>query len=245
MKFLRSLILFGIILFFGIHFGSNYLVAQGFESWLGVPVQISSVRWGLSSHQLVLKNVRIHNPSGYSSKYLAKMSRIQADYDASELKHGLFKISRLEVHMEEIQLERKLISESNILELSPLRAALHQELKIPKKKGIPILFQIERVKLEMGKVIFETQLGNDQVIQNRKIESPPGDLLELTSPDRVLVYISLLALQSAGWQALLPTQTQVATELKSQLNNWVEKAKQQAQVWQAQVNQMINERLEK
>jgi hypothetical protein len=244
-KFLRSLVFFGIVLFLGIHFGSNYLVAQGFESWLGVPVQVSSVRWGLSSHQLVLKNVRIQNPSGYNSKYLARMSRIQADYDASDLKHGLFKISRLEVHVEEIQLERKSISESNILELSPLRAALHQELTTPKKKGIPISFQIERVKLEMGNVVFATQLGNDQVIQSRKIESPPGDLLELTNPDRVLVYISLLALQSAGWQALLPTQTQVAAEIQSQFNGWVEKVKQQAQVWQAQVNQMIDEKLKK
>ncbi len=245
MSFIRSLILTGIILFAAVHFGSNYVVAQGLGNWLGVPVKVGAVRWGLESHRFIAKNVRIQNPAGYSGKDLVRISRIQADYDASELRHGMLKVTRLEAGIDEIRLERKSVSEANILEMNPIRAALHQEIKQAKQKGLPIYFQIEKVKLEMGKVFFQTQLGNDQVTENRPMKSPDTELTVLTTPDRIVVYVALLALQSAGWQSILPTKLEAANQIQTQMNEWVEQLREQALLWQAQVNQIIAEKLGK
>lgn len=243
MKFLRSLIITAAVLFAIIHFGSNYAVSQVFEKWLGVPVSVSWVRWGFSSHQLVLKNVRIHNPSGYSAQDLARISRIQADYDVSDLRHGLFKIKRLEVKVDEIRLERKSMIESNLMGLQPLNTAINSLSQNIKGKTAMVRFQIEKVRLEIDRVTFQTQLGNDAVTENRKVNAPQEDLSNLNTPDSIAVYTALLALQSAGWQSFLPSQAEVATQIKTQVNDWVEKARQQALILQAQVNQYLNKKL--
>ncbi len=245
MGFLKSLIITGVILFAAVYFGSNYAVSHSLENWLGVPVKVGSVRWGIENRRFTVKNIRIQNPTGYSSKDLALISRIQADYDISELRLGKVKIMRLEAVIPEIRLERKSVSESNILELNPLRAALRLELKKPRQKGLPVFFQIEKVKLEMGNVFFETQLGNDKVAQNRKINSPDAELSHLTTPDRIAVFVALLSLESAGWQAILPGRVEVADQIQTQMTEWIEHLKAQALLWHAQINQMISEKLGK
>lgn len=243
MKFLRSVVVAGVILFAGVYFGSNYAVSQVFERWLGVPVKVGSVRWGFSSHRLIIKNMFLLNPEGYNGKNLARISRIQADYDASDFRHGLFKIKRLELTVDQVWLEKKALSESNLMELKPLHTAVSLLSQSIQEKTSPVRFSIETVRLQMDKVTFQTQLGNDLITENRKVDSSAEDLSGLNTPDSVAVYAALLALKSAGWQTLLPTRAQVETQLKTQVNDWVEQAKQQALILQAQINQFINEKL--
>jgi|GEM_PF-2667859 len=245
MSFLRSLIITAIIVFAGVHFGGNYIVAEQLKNWLGVSVDVERVKWGFSSHRFMAKNVRLHNPAGYKKPNLAVISSIQADYDPSQLRQGLIKLTHLEVMIDEVYLERKSLAEPNILELSPLRAMLGKDLERSRKNFLPIQFQIEKTKIEIGKVIFETQLGNDQVTENRKVESPSTELTELTTPDSVVVYAAMLVLKSAGWQTLLPTRTEVKQEVQNQMNLWLDQMRQKAQALQVQVNQVIDEKLKK
>ncbi len=244
MGFLRSLILSALVVFALVYFGSNYVVAEGLKDWLGVSVEVGSVRWGFSSHHWTAKNVRVKNPGGYKKSDLAVISQIQAEYDPANLRHGLIKIKHLDVRIESVHLERKSLSEINILELAPLRVALRQPLP-EKKKLLPIQFQIEKTQLQIDKVFFETQLGNDQVTENRKVESSTGEMAELTTPDSVVIYAAMLVLKSAGWQTLLPTKVEIQREINNQMDMWLDQMRQKAKAIQAQVNQVLDEKLKK
>ncbi len=242
MKFLRSLLIYCLIVAALVHFGGNFIMSRVFETWLGVPVSVSYVRWGLSNHHLVIKNMRIHNLPGYHEKNLAKISTIEADYDISKLSRGIFKITRLEAMIDEVYLEKKSIGESNIMELSPLRSLMNPSA-VPSKKSFPVSFQIGRVNLKLGKVIFKTQLGNDLVTEDRGIKYPESDLNILTTPDSVVIYATRLILQAAGWAVILPTREAAAQQIQTQMNDWIEELKQKAQAAQIQITQMINEKL--
>lgn len=248
MKFLKTLLIAGLFAFAGIHFASNFAVAKMFEKWLGVPVSIQSVRWGLASHQLQLKHVKIKNPPGYQPRLLADIPVIRANYDASELRKGVFKISHLEVEVDEVWLESKSASESNVLALKPMQLTLGL-LQPPSPPAIrffpPISVSIEKVTFGIKRVVFQTRLGNDDITESRTVESSKEDLTELTTPDRVLVYGVLLALRSAGWQSFLPTKDQAVQNAESRMNAWVEQIKQKAQVLQAQIQQALNEKFNK
>ena len=242
MKFLRSLLTNCLIVAALVHFGGNFIMSRVFQTWLGVPVSVSYVRWGLSSHHLVIKHMRIHNPPGYHEKNLAKLSTIRADYDISNLRRGMFKITRLEAMIDEVYLEKKSMGEANLMELIPLRSLMRTSA-VPAKKSSPVSFQIDKVNLKLGKVIFQTQLGNDQVTENRKMEYSEKDLNILTTPDSVVIYAAGLVLQSAGWQSLLPTREAATQQIQTQMNDWIEELKQKAQAAQIQITQMINEKI--
>ena len=242
MKFIRSLLINCLIAAALVHFGGNFLMSRIFEAWLGVPVSVSYVRWGFSSHHLVIKNMRIHNPSGYREKDLAKLSTIQADYDISNIRHGMFKITRLEAMIDEVKLEKKSTGGANLMDLTPLRSLISPS-DTHAKKSSSISFQIDKVSLKLGKVIFQTQLGNDQVTENRKMEYPAKDLNILTTPDSVAIYAAGLVLQSAGWQSLLPTREAATQQIQTQMNDWIEELKKKAQAAQIQLTQMINEKM--
>jgi len=243
MKFIQSLILAALIIFAGVYFGSNYLLASMFERWLGVKTTVGSVRWGISDKKMVIHNVRIHNPEGYARRELAKISKIQAEYDVSDLRKGIFKINRLEVDAEEIYLDKKSLSETNVLQLKPLRRVLGTLNETSPLKAPLLSFSIGKVRFQIDRVIFETQLGNDRVTENRKVESPQADLTELTTPDRVAVYAVLLTLRSAGWQSFLPSKEQAVQSVENQMAVIFEQLRQKAELLQTQIQQVLAEKL--
>ncbi len=242
MKFIRSLIVAAVVVFAGIYFGSNYLIASTFERWLGVKTSVGSVRWGFASQKMTIHNVRLSNFEGYGDHKLAQISKVTAEYDASGLTKGIFKIKRLEVFVDEVYLSKKSISETNVLELRPLKRVMgtgsEGVIKAPS-----VSFVIEKVRFQMDRVVFETQLGNDRVTENRKVEAPQTDLTELTTPDHVAVYAVLLALRSAGWQSFIPSKEQVVESVQTQVGVILEQLKQKAQVFQAQLQQTLAEKL--
>lgn len=242
MSLFRSLIIAAAVVFAGIYFGSNYLIASTFERWLGVKTTVGSVRWGFASKKMIVNKVRISNPDGYGQNSLAQISKVTAEYDASGLKKGIFKIKRLEVFVDEVYLNKKSISEINVLELRPLKRIVGAESS-GVVKAPSISFEIEKVRFQMDRVVFETQLGNDRVTENRKVESPQADLTELSAPDHVAVYGVLLALRSAGWQSFMPSKEQVVEGVQTQVTAVLEQLKQKAQVFQTQVQQALAEKL--
>jgi len=243
MKFIQSLIFAAAIIFAGVYFGSNYVIASMFERWLGVKTTVGSVRWGAVSKKMVIHNVRIHNPEGYAQRELAKISKIQAEYDVSDLRKGIFKINRLEVNADEIYLDKKSLSETNVLQLKPLRRVLGILTETPSLKVPFLSFSIDKVRFQMDRVVFETQLGNDRVTESRKVESPQADLTELTTPDRVAVYAVLLALRSAGWQSFLPSKEQAVQSVENQMAVIFEQLRQKAELIQTQIQQVLAEKL--
>ncbi len=243
MKFIRSLIIAAIVIFAAVHFGSNYLVASMFERWLGVKTTVGMVRWGFANQKMIIHNVRLSNPEGYAERSLAKISKIQAEYDARNLKKGIFKINRLEVFADEIYLDKKSVAEINVLELKPLKRVLGSLPAGEISKMPSLSFVIDKVRFQMERVVFDTQLGNDRISENRKVEAPETDLTELTTPDHVAVYAVLLALRSAGWQSFLPSKEQVVQSAQNQMNLFFEQLKQKAQVIQTQIQQALAEKL--
>ena len=242
MKFLRSLFIHCLIIAAVVHFGSNFLISYFFQTWLEVPVSTRYVRWGLSSHHLVIKNIALLNPAGYPGKNLARIASLQADYDITQLAQGIFKIKQLELDISEIHLEKKSLTGINLLELAPLRHVAKAS-STPPQKGPPIIFQIEKTHLKIGKVFFQTQLGNGQVSESRPIERSENELNIRATPDSVLFYTVGLALQAAGLQGLLPSRQAVEQQVQSSLNDWIDELKKKAQGTQGQITQMMSEKL--
>ena len=70
-------------------------------------------------------------------------------------------------------------------------------------------------------------------------------MAELTTPDSVVIYAAMLVLKSAGWQTLLPTKVEIQREINNQMDMWLDQMRQKAKAIQAQVNQVLDEKLKK
>lgn len=243
MKFLRNFILASAIVLSLVHFGGNYLLSNALERWLGVEVSVSCIRWGFSNHHFSAKKIILKNPSGYASKNLAEISEVNADYSALDLRSGIFKIKRLEIKINEINLERNAEGESNVSKLNAIRRALRKPLNHAHSKSLPLVFKMDRVQIDIDRIFFEKQTANGKTRESRNVNLSEKDLNELKTPDNVVRYIVYLAFQSAGWEVFFPLYIDEKSDY-DRLEQWLSQLRAKTQKLPPEMSQMVNDNWE-
>lgn len=243
MKFFKNLIITAVLAAAIVHLGGNYLVSRTLECWLGVSVSVERVRWGFSTHQLIIKNIRLRNPSGYSAKDLAKISEARADYDVSDFLKSFWKIRKLEVDVQEIQFELNSKSETNLLKLHPVKRALHQPLNHFHGKPWFLAFPVSKARVSVEKIIFENKTKREKILENPHKKLLFENSNELLTLDDVALHMVALAFQSQGLPIPFSTRLRASDETRNEMEIGLNQIRDKIKSVQSQLNQSMNQGL--
>jgi hypothetical protein len=117
-------------------------------------VHIGGISVGIFRHCVRINNFIVYNPRGFSRSILVELPEIYVDYDLGSLLKGKLHLSRLDVDLKELGLEKNKEGKMNV---DSLKLVQRQEPKQPAKK--PMEMQVDLFNLQVGRIVSKDYSG--------------------------------------------------------------------------------------
>ena len=162
-----------------------------------VPVRIGSVNLSFLSASIRLRNLQMHNPSGFSERLMIDIPQIYIDFEPSELFHGRARFKEVRLDLKEMTVVRNRDGRLNVDAVKPTekqRAEAHEKAKPAEGAKPPKLF-IDKLFLSVGKVVYKDYSGGGQpVVQSFDINIKYKEYDNIDNPASVVSLVMFEAL---------------------------------------------------
>ena len=162
-----------------------------------VPVRVGSVNISFISASIRLKNLQVHNPSGFPESLMVDMPQIFIDFEPSELFHGRARFKEVRLDLKEMTVIRDKNGHLNVDAVKPTaqqKAAAHEKAKPAEGAKPPKLF-IDKLYLSVGKVVYKDYSGGGEpAVQTFDINIKDKEYTNIDNPAAVVSLVMYEAL---------------------------------------------------
>jgi len=147
---MKKIIIVILILIIGIFLAKDLIVkttvAAGIKAITGLGLTAKSMRVGIFKSRLDIEELKIFNSADFTEKLMLDMPKIYLDYDLFSFLKGKVHLRGLELNLKEFIVVKNAKGSLNLESLKALQ---------PKKGGEMPKIQIDRLDLDLGKVIYK------------------------------------------------------------------------------------------
>lgn len=118
----------------------------------GLGVSVGGFKSSLTDSSLLIKDLRVNNPSGYTEKTMLHAPEIFVQVEAGTMMSSDRRIKEMRLDVARVVVERNKQGKLNVEELKPVGAKKSGE---PKKEEKASKLRIDVLKLRLGKVIYK------------------------------------------------------------------------------------------
>jgi hypothetical protein len=122
------------------------VVSQGIKAITGLTLQVKSMHVGILKTEIAIKELKIFNPVEYTDRLMADVPEIYVNYDLGGFLKGKVHLKELKLNLREFVVVKDGKGEINFSSLQALQ---------PKGGGKPPEIKIDKLKLDIGKVIYK------------------------------------------------------------------------------------------
>lgn len=126
----------------------------GMKSLADTNVEVKGIHVGLSSTDLGVEELKLHNPAGYPDSIMMDMPEFYVDYDLMDILKGNIHLKEIRIHLKEFVVVKNQKGELN---LNSFKSVQEKDEKPVEKQASSSKtnLQIDVLKLKIGKVIFK------------------------------------------------------------------------------------------
>ncbi len=156
-------VIIGIILIFMI--GKNIIIKAAVEGGVkaatGLQLTMDKINVDFFKTPVEIQNLKLYNPKGFPEKTMCEIPEIYMDINVGELFQGKVHINEMRLDLKELMVIKNSEGVTNVDSLKPVEKEKEQkekpapEKKEEAKKGEPVKFQIDLLKLKVGRVVYK------------------------------------------------------------------------------------------
>jgi len=190
-----SMILIALVALIGLNVTKNAItkgaIAGGVRAITGLKLGMRGVSLGVLTTRIGIKGLKMYNPDGFEEELMASIPEIYVNYSLlAFLKGRKVHLEEMRLNLEEFVVVKNADGKRNIDALKVGKDD-KKEKAAPKKKGAKPEFQIDKLQLKIGKVIYkdysrgtppkvsEYNLNIDETYEN--IENPQMLIATITT----------------------------------------------------------------
>ena len=162
-----------------------------------VPVRIGGVDLSFLSASIRIKNLEVHNPSGFSDKLMASIPQIFIDFEPSELFKGRAHFKEVRLDLKELTVIKDKNGRLNVDAVKPTEKQKNeakQKAKAPAGSKPPKLL-IDKLSLSIGKVVYKDySRGGQPQVQTFDINIQNREYRNIDNPSAVVSLVMFEAL---------------------------------------------------
>ncbi len=121
---------------------------------LGAPLEIKQFSWGIFTQRIVIKDLKIYDPPGFEKIAFVDVPQVTVRYDIREFIRNNYHLPLILVDLKEMVVVRNREGKLNVDALKVLHPEKKEKLVIPP-------FQIDELKLSIGRVIYKNYFKRD------------------------------------------------------------------------------------
>ena len=129
---------------------------------VGAPLHIGSMSIGILSQNIIIKDLKLYNPPGFTNDVLLDMPVISVDYDLGSLLAGKLRVRNAIIDLHEVVIVNNKEGNLNVDSLKVVED--QKEASSGKKEQAPgktMPMQIDTMTLSIGKVVFKNFATGD------------------------------------------------------------------------------------
>ncbi|MBI4711255.1 MAG: AsmA family protein, partial [Candidatus Omnitrophica bacterium] len=205
MKLLMKLVVLVVVVLVILVLARNVVVKAAVENGVkaatGMPLSMGKLDLNFQNSFVDLENLVVKNASGFHDTSLVEIPKIFVGYNLSDILKGNVHLSNIEFDMKQFTVVKNEKGELNLDRLKALQGTQkapagtpQQEPKAPAK---PIPVQIDKMRLQIGKVVYIDYSGGQPTTKEFKINLDQSyeNITDLNSVVRLIV---LKAMMSSG-----------------------------------------------
>ena len=135
-------------------------IEWGVERATGLPLQMGKLDINLVKTFVGIEGIQLFNPHGYPDKVMVDMPEIFVDYELSAFAQGAVHLEEMRIHLKEFVVVKNQNGQLNLDALKPVEAQKKGEVPRSEAKGKRIRLQIDRLELQIEKVVFKDYYNN-------------------------------------------------------------------------------------
>lgn len=152
-----------IVFFFALSLAKNGIaqmaLAGGVRAITGLKLNIQGMDVGLLQTSIRIRGLEILNPHGFSDRVMADLPEVYVNYDLRSFLKGRVHLEEVRLHLKELTVVKNEKGELNLHSLKTVREKKEAEdVSAEKEKASQI--QIDRLQLQVGKVIYKDYSGS-------------------------------------------------------------------------------------
>ena len=164
-----------------------------------VPVRVGSVDLSFLSASIRLKNLQVHNPSGFHEPLMIDIPQVFIDFEPGELFQGRAHFKEVRLELKEMTVIRDKDGHMNVDAVKPTeqqKSEAREKAKTPAgKTGTPPKLLIDKMDLSIGRVIYKDySAGQEPKIQTFDINIQHRVYNNIDNPAAVVSLIMFEAL---------------------------------------------------
>lgn len=133
---------------------------------VGAPLKIKKFSLGLFTQKVRIKGFQVYNPKGFPREPFIDISEVSVDYDLPALIKGKLHLPLIVFDLKEMVVIKNKDGNLNVDSLKiaqeEARPAAKQVKEQPQKKSQPMPFQIDVMKLNIGRVVYKDYSKGEQ-----------------------------------------------------------------------------------
>jgi len=174
LKFIAILIIIFVGLFIGRNVIAKTIIETGVHLVTGIELKIAELNIDALNPSLGIKDLRLHNPSGFSDPLMVDLPEFFVAYNIEPLFKGKVHLPEIRVHLKEFVVIKNKDGKVNINALIPAQAQKKPEKPSTDKQkdaGKAPKIQIDKLLLRVEKVVYKdyTVKGNTPSVKEFKI----------------------------------------------------------------------------
>ncbi len=187
------LVLLGVLGFF-----KNWIVrsavSKAITSVAHVPVRIGATDVRLMATSILLKDIKVENPSGFPERGMLDIGQIYIDFESKDLGKGVAHFEELRLDLRELTVIRNRDGKLNIDSLKPTGGKSGKEGKPAEKGNAPKLL-IDRLYLSIGRVVYKDySAGGAPEVQTFDINIKDRAYANVENPNEIMSLLMVEAL---------------------------------------------------
>jgi len=128
-------------------------VTTGVKLVTGLKLDIASLKIGLFSTSIDIKQMKLYNPQSFPEKLMLDMPEIYVDYDPMALFKKTIHLQAVKINLKEFVIVKNSKGEVNLDSLKAVQES--KKTEEPAKKAETLPFKIDVLELKVGKVIYK------------------------------------------------------------------------------------------
>lgn len=133
------------------------VVTSGVRSVTGLKLGIGSMSVGVLRSALGIRQLTVHNPSGFPDRYMVELPEIYVDYDLGALLGRRVHLEEVRIHLKQLTVVKDAQGRLNLDSLKVVRESKQQAAKpaVENAPPAPPQIQIDRLHLRIGTVVYK------------------------------------------------------------------------------------------
>jgi len=137
--------------------GRNLIIKAGagatIKSITGVDMKIGTLDIGLFRPAVLIKDLKLFNPSNFPEKLMMDLPELYVKYDLPSIIKGKIHLPEIRVDLKEFVVVKMPNGDINVNSLQALQPK--GQAAQPKSEGKPVQMQIDMMELNIGKVVYK------------------------------------------------------------------------------------------